>query len=221
MYQSKLYLDLDIEDVLSRITEEANQPFAALEEEITEEGMITFVLDAGEFVDSFERELRNSRRVTAVERLEENRLLVTKAASGALPIIRENHGKLNGIDLVNGTRRIFSVLTFRRGDIKEIVDELGTIGTVRLEQLIPIGQPTAVLSERQREAVLLAHQEGYYDWPREIKATELAKEMGVAHSTYLEHLRKAEEKLITKSLNDDVDAAVNEEERFLEGSGSI
>jgi predicted DNA binding protein len=221
MYQSKLYVDLDIEDVLSRITEEANQPFAALEEEITEEGMITFVLDAEEFVDSFERELRNSHRVTAVERLEENRLLVTKAASGALPIIRENHGKLNGIDLVNGTRRIFSVLTFRRGDIKEIVDELGTIGTVRLEQLIPIGQPTAVLSERQREAVLLAHQEGYYDWPREIKATELAEEMGVAHSTYLEHLRKAEEKLITKSLNDDVDAAVNEEERFLEGSGSI
>jgi predicted DNA binding protein len=221
MYQSKLYVDLDTKDVLSRITEEANQPFAALEEEITEEGMITFVLDAKEFVDSFERELRNSRRVTAVERLEENRLLVTKAASGALPIIRENHGKLNGIDLVNGTRRIFSVLTFHRGDIKEIFDELGTIGSVRLEQLIPIGQPTAVLSERQREAVLLAHQEGYYDWPRKIKATELAEEMGVAHSTYIEHLRKAEEKLITRSLNDYVDAAVSEEERFLEGSDSI
>lgn len=218
MYQAKLYVDLDIEDVLARITDEADRAFAALEEEITEDGMITFVLDAEEFVDRFERELRASRRVRTVERLEENRLLVTKAASGALPIIRENHGKLNGIDLVNGTRRIFSVLTFRRGDIKDIVNGLETIGSVRLEQLTPIGQATEILSDRQREAVLLAHQKGYYDWPRDVEATTLATEMGVAHSTFLEHLRKAENKLIPKSLNDDVDAAVSEEQRFLTGS---
>jgi predicted DNA binding protein len=218
MYQSKLYVDLDTEDVLSRITEEANQPFAAIEEEVTDESMITFVLDAEGFIDSFEGELRDSPKVTEVERLEAGHLLVTKSASGALPIIRENHGKLNGIDLVNGTRRIFDVFTFRREDVRSIVDGLKTIGTVRLEQLVPIGQQTPVLSDRQREAVLLAHQEGYYDWPRGIEAANIAAKMGVAHSTFLEHLRKAEKKLIRKSLHEDIKAPADEEERFLERS---
>jgi predicted DNA binding protein len=53
-----------------------------------------------------------------------------------------------------------------------------------------------ILSERQREVFELARERGYYTWPREVSATDLADELGVSKATTLEHLRKAEAKLI-------------------------
>ena len=52
------------------------------------------------------------------------------------------------------------------------------------------------LSERQREVYDLARAEGYYSWPRETSAGDLAAELDVSKATLLEHLRKAESKLL-------------------------
>ena len=48
------------------------------------------------------------------------------------------------------------------------------------------------LSERQREALSLALELGYYDIPREASHEDVADELGCAPSTAAEHLRKAE-----------------------------
>lgn len=53
------------------------------------------------------------------------------------------------------------------------------------------------LTTRQREAFLLARSWGYYEYPRETTARELAAELGISKTTLLEHLRKAEAKLLT------------------------
>ncbi|ELZ33343.1 Bat-like protein [Halogeometricum pallidum JCM 14848] len=55
---------------------------------------------------------------------------------------------------------------------------------------------TDALSERQREVYELARRRGYYAWPRETSAAELAAEVDVSKATLLEHLRKAESKLL-------------------------
>ncbi|WP_440763496.1 helix-turn-helix domain-containing protein [Natronorubrum sp. DTA7] len=55
---------------------------------------------------------------------------------------------------------------------------------------------TDCLSERQREVFELARTSGYYRWPRETTAADLAAELDVAEATLLEHLRKAESKLL-------------------------
>ncbi|MFD1632139.1 helix-turn-helix domain-containing protein (plasmid) [Haloplanus ruber] len=52
------------------------------------------------------------------------------------------------------------------------------------------------LSDRQREMFELARERGYYEWPRNVSAADLAEEVGVAKATVLEHLRKAEAKLL-------------------------
>lgn len=52
------------------------------------------------------------------------------------------------------------------------------------------------LSERQREAFELARERGYYEWPRATSAADLAVDLGVSKATFLEHLRKAEAKLL-------------------------
>ena len=52
------------------------------------------------------------------------------------------------------------------------------------------------ITEKQKEAIQLAIREGYYDFPRNIHLNELSKITGVSRVTYLEHLRKAECKII-------------------------
>ncbi|MWG33868.1 helix-turn-helix domain-containing protein [Halomarina oriensis] len=52
------------------------------------------------------------------------------------------------------------------------------------------------LSERQREVIDLARREGYYSWPRETSAADLAETLDISKPTLLEHLRKAEAKLL-------------------------
>lgn len=53
------------------------------------------------------------------------------------------------------------------------------------------------LSKRQREAFLLACEMDYYSWPRETTTREMADELGVTKTTFLEHLRKAEAELLS------------------------
>lgn len=52
------------------------------------------------------------------------------------------------------------------------------------------------LSDSQREAFELAREHDYYDWPRGVSTRELASKLGVSKTTLLEHLRKAEAKLL-------------------------
>jgi predicted DNA binding protein len=52
------------------------------------------------------------------------------------------------------------------------------------------------LSPGQRKALELASEEGYFNYPRKTELRDLAKIMGVSLSTYREHLRKAEGKII-------------------------
>lgn len=52
------------------------------------------------------------------------------------------------------------------------------------------------LSERQREVYELARERGYYRWPRDVSVKELAVDLNISKATVLEHLRKAEAKLL-------------------------
>ena len=52
------------------------------------------------------------------------------------------------------------------------------------------------LTAAQREAFELARRRGYYQWPRGVSTRELAAEFGVSKTTLLDHLRKAESKLL-------------------------
>ena len=60
----------------------------------------------------------------------------------------------------------------------------------------PGTRPIDQLSPRQREAFRLARDRGYYEYPRDTTARNLAAALGVSKTTFLEHLRKAEAKLL-------------------------
>jgi len=52
------------------------------------------------------------------------------------------------------------------------------------------------LTHRQRQMLLTAYALGYYDVPRRISSDDLSRHLNVDKSTIVEHLRKAERKLI-------------------------
>ncbi|WP_254662814.1 helix-turn-helix domain-containing protein [Haladaptatus sp. W1] len=55
-----------------------------------------------------------------------------------------------------------------------------------------------LLSARQREIFDHARENGYYSWPREATSRGLAKDLDISKTTFLEHLRKAEAKILTQ-----------------------
>jgi hypothetical protein len=56
---------------------------------------------------------------------------------------------------------------------------------------------SADLTEKQAAALRAAFHHGYYEQPRKSSAAEIADSLGVAHSTYLQHLRTAQQKVFS------------------------
>lgn len=53
-----------------------------------------------------------------------------------------------------------------------------------------------LLTDRQLEVLRTAHEAGYYEWPRGTTGEEVAQELGISPSTFTEHIRAAERKLV-------------------------
>lgn len=60
----------------------------------------------------------------------------------------------------------------------------------------------AELSMRQQEYLLSALSEGYYSWPRDVSAKDLAAQHDVSGPTALEHLRKGEAVVLQRLLGE-------------------
>lgn len=60
--------------------------------------------------------------------------------------------------------------------------------------------PLNQLTEKQREILTTAYKLGYYDIPRKINSEQLAKKLNIGDSTLVEHLRKAERRLLASIL---------------------
>lgn len=59
------------------------------------------------------------------------------------------------------------------------------------------------LTDRQRETIQTAYIGGFFEWPRERSGEEIADVMGINQSTFLQHLRVAERKVLGTTLQSD------------------
>jgi len=93
--------------------------------------------------------------------------------------------------------------------IKDLEKHMDVCNILRLEEssLHDIRFPSISpsLSKCQRKSLEIAYRNGYYNYPRKVPLHKLAKIAGIGISTFQEHLRKAEIKLlpdiITKEIN--------------------
>jgi PAS domain S-box-containing protein len=64
-----------------------------------------------------------------------------------------------------------------------------------------IGKFKENLTERQLSALQIAYVSGFYEWKRPVSGNELAEAMDITRSTFHQHLRAAERKLIAELFN--------------------
>ena len=57
-----------------------------------------------------------------------------------------------------------------------------------------------MLTQKQRETIIAAYDHGYYDYPKRITGDELSKRVNISKGTLMEHLRKAEGRLLREIL---------------------
>ena len=95
-----------------------------------------------------------------------------------------------------------------RAVLRQIVEDLrDTYTSVRVRRVTTADDPedgdlvhADDLTDRQREALETAHRMGYFDHPKDANATDVADEMGIAVSTFTEHLSAAQKKLLDELL---------------------
>ena len=101
----------------------------------------------------------------------------------------------------------FRVISFDDTQTRELFKEFNRRGPtelIRKRELPLTVLPTSVwvnslfgdLTGKQLDALLKAHRYGYYASPREITTENIARGLGVSRSTYEEHLRKAENRIM-------------------------
>lgn len=132
-------------------------------------------------------------------------------ADCACELVEGTGTPISSIQAQNGSL----LLTFRTlelEDVAVIVDELRYhFDRVRVEELsqdheASTADPVIVdrdqLTDRQREIIETAHEMGYFDYPKGANATDVAEELGVARSTFTEHLAAAQTKLLNAILKE-------------------
>ncbi|SNR80284.1 hypothetical protein SAMN06266787_1384 [Halorubrum ezzemoulense] len=106
----------------------------------------------------------------------------------------------------------YTVVAFDGEDIRELLGDLRSDREIELlsktsisekqiphSMLAPANQLFENITDRQLAALQLALESGYYEQPRKTSLRDLADQTAVARSTYEEHLRKAENKLLTNA----------------------
>ncbi|MCG1004974.1 MULTISPECIES: helix-turn-helix domain-containing protein [Halobacterium] len=199
MFQAEIHLQQDKECVVSKLATEVDQDLDIAIEELHDE-LVTFVVESGAEVPTALDTLQESDQVKHIEELGNGNVLVTKISCGAYSAIDRNHGILRRQTSIGPNRRIYTVLFFRRQDLRAMIEDFREIGTVTLDKLSAFDGPGVRLTDRQYEVIEHAIEAGYFEWPREITSEELAADMEITRSTMLEHLRKAESKLLTDAL---------------------
>ena len=98
---------------------------------------------------------------------------------------------------------------FRESDYKKLFQDLDQIGQVRISQkrvipeksirdtfVLSLNSVFSQLTEKQVGSLINALEAGYYQIPKKVTTEQIAVKHKVPRTTYEEHLRKAESKIL-------------------------
>ncbi|VVB64500.1 Bacterioopsin transcriptional activator [uncultured archaeon] len=84
----------------------------------------------------------------------------------------------------------------------EVINTYGKIENIQCQLSTYQGHNIlSCLTDRQREVVLEAKRNGYYEYPRRINGDQLAQKVGISKAVAIEHLRKAEARIMSNILS--------------------
>lgn len=157
--------------------------------------------DSDKNFDRIIKYLKNEKTVKRYEVMERtnNYVIIQVDTYSPQPLIRDiyhnNCFQLAPTILENGGES-WTLGAPSRQNLKMVFEILKKLGTVKLTFIAPTSFDNLNITEKQRGAFNLAKMMGYYELPRKITVTKLAKASGLSKTAFLEHLRKAEIKIL-------------------------
>ncbi len=132
-----------------------------------------------------------------------------KIPSRVSNVIEQNSGLQLQPETYYGGWEEYRVVGFRDNDYKRMFEELGKLGPLQIVQkrviqekslrdtfVLSLSSVFSDLTEKQTSSLLAAIDYGYYQVPKKMTAEESAGKHRVPRTTFEEHLRKAESKIL-------------------------
>ena len=168
-------------------------------ERVTEQFTAATAEDFGEFEQVFDY---GSQKVYEFERSQDEPCICTH--------IQESLGPVTSVYARDGELHVTihaSDVEQLRTLVRDLREEFGTVNVEYLVQsrdshedaeLVPVD--VGRLTDRQREVLETAHEMGYFEYPRQANASEVAAALDIEPSTFTEHLAAAQSKLLDELL---------------------
>ena len=183
---------------------------------LEEENAVQYYTLSGADPDAFEAALEERPAVESIRRISEigsPRFEVQIGGEPPAEAFASHGGNLQHIHYEDTGARITAEFP-ERVDVGRVVDAVRTeypdlelvAKNTRERQEAPIdtlrSTLEAELTDRQRATLEAAVYAGYFEWPRESSGEEIAESLGITSSTFHQHLRTAERKLLSALLLD-------------------
>lgn len=147
---------------------------------------------------SFIKQSKGYNIVKEVERSERTLLLlvVLYQKSYIQNVIQKYNGFFIDLHTVFGGYEYWHIGTVSRDSINSMLRELKQMGEIKVISVGEIEFAHSLLSKQQKNVLLYAYEQGYYETPRKTTVSSIARALKLSHGTVGEHLQKAENKLI-------------------------
>ncbi|WP_436930701.1 histidine kinase N-terminal 7TM domain-containing protein [Halosimplex halobium] len=100
-------------------------------------------------------------------------------------------------DIASGTdARVLVDHLRNRFDDVQVLSKRERSASVEVDEVLP-QEPFEDITDRQEEVLRAAYQSGYFEWPRDSNAEEVADALGISSATLHSHLRKAEQSILS------------------------
>ncbi|MFD1586850.1 PAS domain S-box protein [Halorientalis brevis] len=178
--------------------------------EASDDGLLHYVSVTNSDPEEFEAAARDSAFSTGeirTVRADEEEMVMEVRHDESIPLVLLNSG-VKPLDIVaeDGEVRIVAEAP-QDTDLRTVTDRLETYGDVTLVSKREIhgwddssgtirDELRNDLTDRQQAVLDAAYFGGYFDWPRESTAEEIAASLDISSATLHQHLRHAERKLI-------------------------
>jgi hypothetical protein len=162
-----------------------------------------FVFGDEKSIALLKKEIKKLREILEVEWAGDFALMVTKQPLFTEPVYNPKIIRPSPVIIHKEGYHIWDLASFDKKALNKVIDfaeryfgakiisfKEEKISNISFTRLLP------ELSDKQRKALEIAINKGYYDYPKKVKMESLAKIMKISYSTYQAHLKKAEGKIL-------------------------
>jgi predicted DNA binding protein len=148
-------------------------------------------------LEAFLRSLPQIKKYAVLSRSADRAEVITWAEQGSIidSIIKKNCVFIGPTVVKDGVEN-WHIMAPTREELQDVVASLEACADIAYIRNSEGTEPDVGLTERQMKTLRTAVEMGYFDTPRRASVKDVARRLNVSASTAVEHLRKAEKKVL-------------------------